>query len=576
MFPEIYVFFSGPLPERTAVNAMFNALHFPFALPGQGALEGHRGFMPMRLQHVDTGFEFDVFDNAEMLALMAGAMDAAFDRSVTFRWSGDDEERLAALCTAAALATMLGAVVLDDEAVSPFSAEEAVEKARGMLKWIVPQLEGERAIGFKGGTSPIHLREYLRPLLEARKDLVLVDRYLVMRPVRHVLRGAALGRYDRYAVDIHRLLMPMYDPTVACTSYDQLPGAWEIWEPHFQPLLLDQLREQVFTPLASVTSLSDFARVTRTRKHPNGEHIIALVRSLLLAGEAEQAAAFVEEGERSANGEHEAELMRKLRGDLDRDIADMCADHHRREADMASVLKLKAIWEPTPFPVELPKASRAARTDEAPFPLAPWAPLPDDLYGALPEELDVPVFSKRLQDQGDAFIRLVPLSREDAEQRHEAHDRYCMVVRLSPANLLTIHYGVWDQANPGDRRDAGMLAPLDVFVNLRTPGWGLHASFKDEQRDLGRMGRLEIIVHDLERHIHVWQTRLDATKGVRVTKDQRRGKSEVETPMSDTEMAPWLTPVFPFGDYWTLLRRIEACARLAGHGPLPGVPPLAS
>ncbi|BAF90606.1 unknown protein [Azorhizobium caulinodans ORS 571] len=151
-----------------------------------------------------------------------------------------------------------------------------------------------------------------------------------------------------------------------------------------------------------------------------------------------------------------------------------------------------------------------------------------------------------------------------------------MVVRLSPTDLLTIHYGVWDQANPGDRRDAGMLAPLDVFVNLRTPGWGLHASFKDEQRDLGRMGRLEIIVHDLERHIHVWQTRLDATKGVRVTKDQRRGKSEVETPMSDTEMAPWLTPVFPFGDYWTLLRRIEACARLAGHGPLPGVPPLAS
>lgn len=44
------------------------------------------------------------------------------------------------------------------------------------------------------GTRPADIKRYLKPILDQRDDLVLFGRRLVIRPVRHILRGVFFDR----------------------------------------------------------------------------------------------------------------------------------------------------------------------------------------------------------------------------------------------------------------------------------------------------------------------------------------------------------------------------------------------
>ena len=56
------------------------------------------------------------------------------------------------------------------------------------------------------GTRPADLKRYLKPLLKQRSDLVLIGRLLIIRPVRHIVRGVFFGRTsDKYLFEISML-----------------------------------------------------------------------------------------------------------------------------------------------------------------------------------------------------------------------------------------------------------------------------------------------------------------------------------------------------------------------------------
>ncbi len=194
MSMESHVMFRGAVPTRAAVNAALRELRFPFSLSGRGSLEGHHGFMPMKLRREETGVEFDVFDDQELLQQFAGSIDPAFDRTASLRWGGDENEMLAGLCVAAALARLLKASVFDEAEDTLCDADGAAALARKNLQAVADSIEAEKARGRTRGTRPADIRHYLKPLLKMRPDLALVDRSLVIRPVRHVLRGAFLNR----------------------------------------------------------------------------------------------------------------------------------------------------------------------------------------------------------------------------------------------------------------------------------------------------------------------------------------------------------------------------------------------
>src|SRR5262245_57447798 len=206
MSMEMHVLFRGKLPSKTALTHTMKELGFPFSImPPAGSLEKQSGYMPMRFRRDESGVEFDVFDGRADVEDVAGDytknIDPGFDRGANFRWGGDETEMLAGMCAAAALAKLVNGVVIEDEEGLLLSVDEAAAFATKQLDAIAkPQDKHKRP-----GTRPADIKRYLKPLLKLRSDLVLVDRLLVIRPVRHMLRGALFGRTsDKYSFRIWR------------------------------------------------------------------------------------------------------------------------------------------------------------------------------------------------------------------------------------------------------------------------------------------------------------------------------------------------------------------------------------
>ena len=203
---EIHVLFHGKLPSKAALTRCFKELGFPLRFaPGSGSLEQHKGHLPMRLRGEELGVEFDICDGRDAVEEIAGKeTDPRFTRSANFRLGGDENELTVALCFAAALARLVDGIVFDPQEGCLQTVEQAIEQAKKQIAAIVPKSKVR-------GTRPADIKHYLKPLLRMRSDLVLVDRLLLIRPVRHLLRGVRLERTgNEYCFDVRRFLLPLF------------------------------------------------------------------------------------------------------------------------------------------------------------------------------------------------------------------------------------------------------------------------------------------------------------------------------------------------------------------------------
>jgi hypothetical protein len=313
MSREIHVLFHGKLPTKPALARAMKELGFPITIPSsKNSLEKQSGFLPMRLRGEETGAEFDVFEGRAHVAEVAGehegAVDLTFDRCASFRFGGDENEMIAAMCGAAALAKLVGGVVLDAESGELMPVDEAIAWAKKHLgDWVkarnveAAKPKSER----RPGTSPSDLKRYLKPLLKLRDDLVLVGRYLVIRPVRHVVRGALLDYSSKDSFRIWCYLDPLYAPAGLNYSEYMHVANCCVWQPHFEELLMDGLAEDVFARAGPITTLSDFATGYFDRGHSRPQLI-----SFALAGEWDRAAAYFE---RTQNDETSPYLKTEIR-----------------------------------------------------------------------------------------------------------------------------------------------------------------------------------------------------------------------------------------------------------------------
>jgi hypothetical protein len=127
---------------------------------------------------------------------------------------------------------------------------------------------------------------------------------------------------------------------------------WAIWQPHFEPLLVAALQQDVFTPLGKITTHDDLAGAL-----PDDLRFFdARVSAHFLAGECERAEECVRDLENSkyANDYDCRDWIKFTRDFLARDIKDVCAEFRQREAKAVKAMKPESIWEPSPFPVEVP------------------------------------------------------------------------------------------------------------------------------------------------------------------------------------------------------------------------------
>src|SRR5262245_23268884 len=410
MSVELHVLFGGKVPSKTALTRAMRELGFPVTIPAGGKpLAQQSGYLPMKLRRDESGVEVYASDDRSVVEEIAGKhFDPRYECCVSFRWGGDDREMLCALCSAAALAKLVDGIVLDNDG-SPLSADQAIAQAHESLKLVKPTDLGH-------GTRPADLKQYLKPLLELRSDLVVVGRHLFIRPVRHLLRGALFDyTSDKYRFEIMAYAHPLYSAEQYGYDMSLVGLPTEVWQPHFEAQLFHALKTDAFERWGPITTLDGFATwYLKDGRIDGGTPIMCLA----LAGEWDWAAEWAERAERELLDEAVKAEIRELWEQLTTDIDAVCAKVHAREAENVKAMKLERIWEPSPFPVELPAAERTRSADPL-FPTTPWIPTPAGLSQDLPKEPGEVRFAKKLVcRQDDTLILPVALSREEAEERH--------------------------------------------------------------------------------------------------------------------------------------------------------------
>jgi hypothetical protein len=549
MSAEMHVLFGGKLPTPAALTRAMKELGLPLAIkPGIRSLDQHSGFMPMRLRREDSGVEFDVFDDPADVAEVAGDQaDPRFTRSANFRWGGDEDEMLCALCTAAALAKLVDGMVLEENEDRLLTPDEAIAFARKHLASAKPLPATAR------GTRPADIKRYLKPLLELRSDLVLVGRRLLIRPVRHLLRGAFLDRTgDKYTFRLWRYITPLYMASPERLSGGTLyPASSQAWQPHFEPLLIDYLATDVFNDLGRVTTLTELGGTP--------------LRSLVLAGEMDRAAACVEAVDDSYKPE-----IRALWERITKDIDSFCAEMHAREAAAVKALKLDKIWEPSPFPVEVPAAERAAKSAEPVFSTTPWITPPPGLWQDLPSEPGEVRFAKDLMWRGRSLSLLVPLTRDEAEARHRARENYVVAARAGD-ELLTIRFSGWDRNEPVDHpRRPGWtpLVGLDVHLSgarhvVSMDGW------QRWWRESSAVGLSSVEVCQRGTGDDLWHCFIDFNEHSKTIRDWRTGEmTYMESPLTAAERELAVCPIPDFGEYAPVADRLRGLLQVLGYGDL--------
>jgi hypothetical protein len=568
MSSEMHVLFAGRLPGAKALTRAMKELGFPLSIKAVvGALDRHSGFLPMRLRREDTGVEFDVFDEPADVAEVAGAdADPRFTRSANFRWGGDEDEMLCAMCMAAALAKLVGGMVADENEERLLTPDETIAFARKHLEAVKP------LAGRPRGTRPADIRHYLKPLLEMRSDLVLAGRLLLVRPVRHLLRGVLFERLSKDRFRLWRYIQPLYDGSEAC-GYGHFCHPAAVWQPHFEPLLIDFLATNVFDDLGQMTTLEAFAEmVARDCRPPwtSWDNCLGTpITGLVLAGEQDRAASCAQEFERKATYESVKDWIRAHWERTTTDVPALCAKMRAREAAMVEALKLDRIWEPSPFPVEVPRAERAAKSAEPVFPITPWIAPPPGLWGDLPSEPDEVRFAKDLTRRGHGLSLLVPLTRDEAEARHRAVEDYVAVAQLRDGPLFVIWLGGRDRNDP------------DILTYV--PTWKPRQSFQIQLRGKSALlsirsstdwdGAGVVALHAVEAFEgakgSVWLCNIDLKENKKQIHDSRSGeKVYTISPLGSAERELAMCPIPAFGEYVELAPRLRKLVQVLGYGDL--------
>ena len=572
MSTETHVFFRGKLPTRAALSRAMKELGFPFSItPSTGSLERQSGFMPMKLRGEETGVEFDVYsDRAAVEEFADVGVDAGFERRASLRWGGDFQEAVAGMSAAAALAKLMNGVVFDEAEDRLLSADDAIAVARKNLQELVKPEDAKHP-----GTRPADLKRYLKPLLKQRSDLVLIGRLLIIRPVRHIVRGVFFDRTsDKYEFRVYRYVHPLWlDNCNYFRAQVQRFADWHVWDAiYFKPLLFDVLAEDVFAQLGTLTTL-EACNDDRGDNREVGFGPEFGISALILAGRRERAAELIEMERRRAGGvRYNENWFARQEELLARDIASLCADLRSREKKVASCLQLGDAWEPAPFAVEVPGTERARTSDEPLFSTEPWIPRPPGLVAEPPAQPGEVRFARGILRRRGAVILFVPLTRDEAEEKHRTRQDYALATRRPDEKSAC--GASPDRVESGRPRAApkpGILPAQELSCRSARPARDAYRTRRStktlSERDTLRMQSTH--VYDEVRDHEIWYTHNNVTERTIAIYDKRGAQRAYNEAADDRcRIRPLQIRRPEFEDFDELWRRVEAFLQMEGVEPL--------
>jgi hypothetical protein len=137
MAMELFVLSDRQLESIGAWQAAIDAEKFPLRLNDDRPLDVLKGFLPVLLRGIRTGFECGHW-SAEVF--IRGRPDVNFGHKwgyvLTFRWGGDLNQLQSAWMAAAAYAKATGGIVFDDEEGKVHTTAEALEMVKDIERGI--------------------------------------------------------------------------------------------------------------------------------------------------------------------------------------------------------------------------------------------------------------------------------------------------------------------------------------------------------------------------------------------------------------------------------------------------------
>jgi len=301
------------------------------------------------------------------------------------------------------------------------------------------------------------------------------------------------------------------------------------------------------------------------------EYCVAPITSLVLAGEQERAAQYVQKLEREASHESSKREIRASWERVTADIPALCARMHAQEAENIKALKLEGIWEPSPFPVELPSAQRGDKSAESVFLTAPWVSGPRGLWQELPTEPGDVRFAKGFHRREGRLALPAALTREEAEVRHRAGETYVLAARLPAGLLLMIHLRGWDRNDPWTSNRVPTPRPISSFlIELHGKSRFARASTSFDRDGTGVVPISSIEIQERLQRNSVWSCSINGQEGIKRIWDSRSGKEVFsKSTLSPEERELATCPIPAFGEYAAIADRVCALLQTAGFGRFP-------
>lgn len=213
-------------------------------------------------------------------------------------------------------------------------------------------------------TTIPQVRRVLKPLLSRHSDLALVGRFLIIKPVHHLVRGVFVDRCGNpnefvptKVVDILLPGRPMFTLGWGGQLYKPPFRKWDTNNAEAVRVMCEMIEYEVLPELRAITSFDDFVTVASEKK-PLRERIgfeFFTDTHMLLAvahGDFEKAREI---------WNSDPEISRYMLATkpffypalLAEDRPALAGFLHECETQTITTYKLEHIWEPTPFPLEL-------------------------------------------------------------------------------------------------------------------------------------------------------------------------------------------------------------------------------
>ncbi len=212
-------------------------------------------------------------------------------------------------------------------------------------------------------TTIVQVREVMTPLLARTNDVALVGRFLIIKPVHHIMRGVFIDRSGD-----KNLLVPttvadlLFQNRKRITLgwgerlYNRASPQWDVTRPETIEILYDMLETEVIPMLRRIISFDDFVAYASIIRPPfNNKFESYRFTNMLLAvakGEFDIARSIWRGDEqlRVYLNANEPSFHPALEAG---DRSELVRLFNRWEEQTVKTFKLEKVWERTPFPFEL-------------------------------------------------------------------------------------------------------------------------------------------------------------------------------------------------------------------------------